>query len=128
MQLANAPLSQRGLMAKLLVNMRNVPEDEAEELRALLDNAGLDYYETPAGPWGSSAAALGLRDEARIGEARRLLDEYQRRRGEQVRRERGGVRTVLDEIRERPLRFVLYLAGAAVVLYFSTVPFVDFGQ
>jgi hypothetical protein len=31
-------------------------------------------------------------------------------------------------IRENPLRFIVYLAAIAVVLYFSTKPFLDIGK
>ena len=40
-------------MAKLLFDLRDVPDDEADDVRALLDAHGLDYYET-------KPAAMGL--------------------------------------------------------------------
>ncbi|MGH8025314.1 MAG: DUF6164 family protein, partial [Pseudoxanthomonas sp.] len=33
-------------MAKLLLNLRNVPDDEADEVRAWLTESGMDFYET----------------------------------------------------------------------------------
>ncbi|HET6397150.1 MAG TPA: DUF6164 family protein, partial [Pseudoxanthomonas sp.] len=41
-------------MPKLLFPLRNVPQEEAAEVRALLDEAGLDWYETRPGPFGIS--------------------------------------------------------------------------
>ncbi|MCX7041690.1 MAG: DUF6164 family protein, partial [Gammaproteobacteria bacterium] len=32
-------------MSKLLLNLRNVPDDEADDVRALLDAHGIAYYE-----------------------------------------------------------------------------------
>ena len=37
-------------------------------------------------------------------------------------------RTLLDVIGEYPLRFVVYLAFIAMVIYFSTRPFMDMGK
>ena len=48
-------------MAKLLFNLRNVPDDEADEVRDLLTAHGVDWYETRPGNWGISTGALGLR-------------------------------------------------------------------
>lgn len=116
------------------MNMRHVPPDEAEDVRRLLEQAGLEYYETPPGPWGISAAALWLVDDTRLGEARTLIDRYQQDRAARARQDRAEARragtapTMLDELLARPLRLILYLAAAAAILYFSTAPFIDFGQ
>ncbi len=44
-------------MARLLFNLRNVPADEADEVRALLRAHGFAFHETPPSPWGISAGA-----------------------------------------------------------------------
>jgi hypothetical protein len=36
-------------MTKLLLNLRNVPDDEADDVRALLDDHDIAYYETSPG-------------------------------------------------------------------------------
>ena len=41
-------------MSKLLFRLRNVPDDEAEEVRQLLEEHGIETYETDAGNWGIS--------------------------------------------------------------------------
>ena len=64
-------------MAVLLFPLRNVPDDEAEEVRALLGTHGIDFYETPASAFGISAGAIWLRDEAQLQVARQLIDDYQ---------------------------------------------------
>ncbi len=120
-------------MAVRLFAMSDVPEDEAEEVRALLTGNGIDFYETPAGNWGISVPAIWLRKEEQQEMARRLLDQYQAERaqrmhGEYLRQvEQGTNRTVGDVIRENPLRFVVYLTAVAVVAYFSIKPFLDIG-
>jgi hypothetical protein len=121
-------------MAARLFSLYNVPDDEAEEVRELLANHEMDFYETPAGNWGVSMPAIWLRDDEQLQEARALIEEYQRKRLARVREEyalmqREGVnRTILDVIKENPLRFVVYLAAIAMVLYFSTQPFMDMGK
>jgi hypothetical protein len=42
-------------MAKLLLNLRNVPDDEADDVRALLDEHDIAYYETSRGARSGSA-------------------------------------------------------------------------
>jgi hypothetical protein len=121
-------------MAVKLFAMNGVPDDEAEEIRELLASNGVDFYETSAGNWGISVAAIWLRDESQHQQARSLIEEYQRERLTRVREEyahmrrEGKHRTVIDVIRENPVRFIVYLAVIAAVAYLSTKPFMDIGK
>ena len=121
-------------MPTRLFAMNGVPDDEAEDVRAVLTDGGIDFYETPAGNWGISSPAIWLNDERQLDQARSLIDAYQRARMVRVREEyaqlekAGERRTVLDVIKGNPLRFILYLAVIAAVVYFSTKPFMDFGK
>jgi Family of unknown function (DUF6164) len=117
----------------LLFSLRGVPEDEAEEVRDLLASNEVNFYETSAGPWGISAPAIWLRDEKEFPRAKSLMDEYQKERftrkraeHQQLKRE-GKRRTLRHVLREDPLRFILYIAMIAAVLYFSIKPFLAFG-
>lgn len=118
-------------MATRLMNLRNVPADELEEIYALLENRGIDVYETSAGNWGLSLPALWLYDDSRLAEARALLDAYAVERQERVQREHaalkaaGKARTFRDIARESPLRFIVYLALAGAAAWFSIVPFLQ---
>ena len=67
-------------MTVLLFALRGVPDDEADEVRELLTEQEIDYYETSAGNWGISMPALWLRDRGQLQEARELLANYQRQR------------------------------------------------
>jgi Family of unknown function (DUF6164) len=117
----------------LVFNLKGVPDDEAEEIRALLSSNSIDYYETPAGNWAASVPAIWLNDERQRPQARLLIDQYQRERAIRAREEyaqlkrEGRHRTIIDLIRENPIRFILYLAAIAAVVYFSTIPFLDIG-
>jgi hypothetical protein len=67
-------------MAILLFSLRGVPDDEAYEVRGLLTEQQIDFYETSAGNWGISMPALWLRDHAQLAQARELLANYQQQR------------------------------------------------
>lgn len=121
-------------MAIKLMSLRNVPPDELDEIYLLLDHNGIDYYETRVSAFGISTPALWLRDESQQTSARQLLDEYALARASAARetlREQqrsGTARTLFDIVRERPLRFVAYLALVIALVYFSTVPFWSFAR
>ena len=121
-------------MAKLLLNYRGVPDDEIEQVRELLQRHGLEVYETKPNRWGISAGGIWIADDARYEEARALLDEYEAKRCESAqaeyrqRLEEGAVPSLLDRIGADPLRFVLYLIAAGLILYFSIKPFLDLGK
>lgn len=118
-------------MAVLLFRLNRVPEDEAAEVRALLDDNAIDYYETDAGRWGISLAAIWLRDEVQLQRARALLDAYQQQRFTRAReayeakRAAGELETLLGRALGNPLRFVLYLAAILLILYLSLIPFIQ---
>ncbi len=118
-------------MAKLLLNLRGVPDEEADEIRGLLDQYRLDYYETPPNRWGITSGGIWLRDPEQHPQARRLLDEYQRQRLARVRaehealRRRGELEGVAQRIRREPVRFALYAAVMGVIIALMTVPFLQ---
>ena len=54
------------------MNLRNVPDDEADGVRELLDGLGVEWYELPPTAFGLSAGSLWIRnddDHARVREA-----------------------------------------------------------
>ena len=117
-----------------LFDLRAVPDDEADEVRALLTNNKIDFYETSAGNWGISVPAIWLHDDTHFELAKQLIVQYQkdrfsRARGEytQLKRE-GKNRTIVDVVREDPVRFVIYLAIALFILVLTVKPFVDIGK
>jgi len=121
-------------MPHLLFRLRNVPEDEAEDIRRLLNEQEIEFYETTSGNWGISMPGIWLKSDERLAEARELIDHYEYERSKRVRSEyaqlhsEGRQRTLFDLISENPLRFILYLAGVLLVLYLSTIPLLNIGQ
>lgn len=116
-------------MAKLLMHLRGVPEDEANEVRELLREHAADFYETPPNRWGLSMGAIWLRDESDYERVCRLLDSYQRQRAERARmalaeQQRTGTQETLISLFLRdPVRNVLYVCLVVVIVYFSITPF-----
>jgi len=72
-------------MSKLLFKLRNVPDDEAIEVRELLDANEIDYFETTPGNWGISMPGLWLSNADDFPRARALLDDYQTARTQRER-------------------------------------------
>jgi len=120
-------------LATLLFRLRHVPEDEAEEVRTLLEQHDIEYYETSAGNWRISMPAIWIRNDDQLELARQLLDQYQETRCRNARsqyeqlRMSGGHRTLWQNFREEPVKVALYLGAAVLVLYLSLHVFLSIG-
>jgi len=116
-------------MPHLLFRLNGVPEDEVIEVRRLLDEHHVEYYETDAGRFGISLAAIWLRDEVDPAYATQLLETYQQQRYREAResyrqqQEEGTAETHLQRFLRQPLRSLLYLAVVLAILYFTLAPF-----
>jgi len=60
--------------------------DEAKEIRDLLDNNQIRYYETPPGNWVFGMAAIWLEDDSQLEKANNLIREYQIQREKNAKR------------------------------------------
>lgn len=113
-------------MAKLLLNLRNVGDDEYADVCSLLDQHGIAWYRTEPSPWGISNGGLWLREDADHSRAKALMAGYQAERGLRIRAERaqalrdGTAETFGSLLRRRPLYVAMVLlamvAAAALVL------------
>ncbi|MBK1700839.1 DUF6164 family protein [Thiococcus pfennigii] len=118
-------------MSKLLMNLRYVTDEEAAEVRELLNRHQIAYYETPPNRWGITVGAIWLEDHGQFPAARRLLDRYQAERGARVRAEheaaraRGELETLAERIRREPARVLFYFAAVAAIAALMTVPFIQ---
>ena len=111
-------------MARLLLNLRDVPEDEADEIRALLDAQAIACYETEPNRWGFSAGGIWLSQDADAERASVLLADYQQQRRRQALAERAGLPRLWTQLREQPLRVFGALLAAAALIALITLPFV----
>ncbi len=112
-------------MAKLLFRLRFVPDDEADDVRQLLDDNDIGWFETSPATGAFPCLESGCRT-ARILNRRdscwttiskpggaRMREEYE------LDRQRGQARTVAQMFLENPLRFVSYIVLIGVVLFLS---------
>lgn len=118
-------------MSVLLFRLRNVPDDEADDIRELLKNKQFEFYETSAGIWGISSAAIWLKNKDELESAKQAIENYQTERGISQRntyeelKKSGNHKTLLDAFKENPLRFLAYLIFVGFILYVSTKPFLS---
>lgn len=117
-------------MARLLLNLRNVPDDEHLEVRELLDENGIDYYETEPSKWMISFGGVWLADEAQAEQAEALMAEYQEQRREREQQryrdqlEAGEQETLGQRFRRKPANFLAVLIGIGAILYLALMPFI----
>src|SRR6187431_2925854 len=117
-------------MAKLLFKLAQVPDDEASEIRALLDEHEIHYYETDAGFFRVGLDAIWLADGAQEEDARELIRAYQAERCVRQQEnyaqlvEAGQVPSVWQNFCAQPIRFVALVLGIIFVAGLTLVPFV----
>jgi uncharacterized protein DUF6164 len=115
-------------MSKLLLNLRDVPDDEADDVRRFLDAGGIGYYETRPSRWGISAGGIWIRDDGDVAEAKRLMAKYQLERQARAREERaeaqrnGTAEAFTDVLRTQPLRVALTVITIVLLLGLLVVP------
>lgn len=115
-------------MSKLLLNLRHVPDDEADDVRGFLEAHRIDFYETRPSLWGISAGGIWVSDDGDIVEAKRLMAEYQRERQRRVRAEQaqaerdGSAERFADVVRAQPLRVALTVVAIALLLGLMALP------
>lgn len=116
-------------LAKQLLNLRNVPDDEADDVRGFLDEHDIEYYETPPNRWGITMGGIWVRHDEDYPRARALMDDYQSERAERARTEfrarqqRGEAETMATVIRDRPVQLLVYglVCVGIVILMFLPV-------
>ncbi len=117
-------------MSKLLLNLRNVPDDEAADVRAMLEEHRIAFHETSPSIWGISAGGIWVSEDADFAEARRAMADYQQRRGDRVREEYAAARragtteTFWMVLRDEPGRVVLTLLAVVFLLGLVALPVV----
>lgn len=118
-------------MAKLIFKLRDVPLDEAQDIRELFEQNEISFYETSAGNWGIGMAGIWLNDDAQYQIASDLVDTYQQQRKLRMQDEyaelehTGNAPTFLSNILKSPLRFFVYIFSIVIILYISVMPFIN---
>ncbi|HDZ39428.1 MAG TPA: hypothetical protein ENH62_14330 [Marinobacter sp.] len=116
-----------------LMNLRHVPDDEAEEIRALFDDHDVRFYETPPSRWGVSMGGFWVHDDDEAQRAKELLQEYQRQRLEsqreayEARRLNGESMGAWQMFRYKPVRTFAACLAIVVMIGLSLLPFIHIG-
>lgn len=112
-------------MARLLFRLRNVPDDEAADVKVLLESNDIEFYETSAGNWGISMPGIWLRHDQDYDLAASLLHHYQNERSQRLRaqyeadRAAGRADTQLTQLQREPLKVIGYFILVAIIIYIS---------
>jgi hypothetical protein len=115
-------------MSKLLMNLRNVPDDEADDVRSMLDEHRIAYYETQPSRWGISFGGIWVTEAADFAEAKRLMAAYQAQRQQRAREDHanakraGTAETFRSVLRAEPARVVLTVLGILFMLALLALP------
>jgi hypothetical protein len=115
-------------MSKLLLNLRYVLDDEIDDVRAMLEEHRIAFYETQPSRWGISHGGIWLSDDDDLPRAKRLMAEYQAGRQARARAEHekakreGTAETFMDVLREQPLRVLLIALAILVLLGLVALP------
>jgi hypothetical protein len=119
-------------MSKLVFRLNNVPETEADLVRELLTEHDFEFYETHAGRWGISVAALWLKNDEDFAAARALIDEFQQQHTLTMRAEydeakkEGRIPTFWQLLRGSPVAFISYWVLILAVAALSIFPIFGF--
>ena len=108
-------------MSKLVFRLNGVEEDEANEVRQALADAGIDYYETHAGRWRISLAAIWIKNNEDYDAARAAIEVSQQERINQARLE--PVPSFWQQSKERPASLLLALIAIGFMLTLMILPF-----
>lgn len=117
-------------MARLLFKLAQVPDDEAQDIRSLLDEHQINYYETDAGFFRVGLDAIWLADGTQEERARELLREYQAERVIRQQQnyaqlvEAGQVPGVWQHFCAQPIRFIASAIAIIFVAGLTLIPFV----
>jgi Family of unknown function (DUF6164) len=116
-------------MSNLLFKLNGVPEDEAEDIRDILESAEIEWYETDSGRWGLGYAAMWTREKEKVDQAKQLIKEYQTERYQNAQSELESLERTgekisrLDFFMQSPIKFALLIIFAGLLGYFTVVPF-----
>ena len=110
------------------MNLHHVPDDEANAVRELLDDARLDWYEIAPNRWGISPGAIWISVNEDYPAAKELLDQFQAKRQREARAEYESARHAKNQaslfaiVRSDPKKFFFALICIALMLGLAALP------
>lgn len=118
-------------MPALVFRLRNVPDDEANAVRSLMEEHHIECYETTAGSWGIAVPGLWVVNTTDTEKARSLIDTYQQERSSSLRSQyqkdlrSGKTPTLLDRVQAQPLQVAGIVVFCLFILYATLNPFLQ---
>ena len=112
-------------MSKLLFRMRHVPEDEARDVRDLLQKITSNFLRLSLVIGVFQFQLSGISRNDQYTEARKIIDLYQTERADKAKKRlldqetKGMKLRVSDVFIQNPLRFMFSLLAIIIVLYIS---------
>jgi len=112
-------------MATLVFRLKYVPDEEADDIRQLLTDHGIEFYETTAGRWQMSMAGLWVKDKAQAERASELIREDQLVRAQSMRPISFGqwILGYLQHARQNPTETLFTFFAITLILGLSVAPF-----
>ena len=116
-------------MAKLLLNLRNVPDDEIADICAFLQEHEIAYYLTAPSFFGVSAGGIWLNEAGQYAHAKSLMASYQAQRQiiqRAARKEalaRGETGGLWFSIKRNPLGMLMSLIVTLFLIALTLLPF-----
>jgi len=118
-------------MAHLLFRLRHVTDEEAMEVRQLLDEHGFDVYETQAGFFRLGVDAIWLRNPAQREQAEHALAAYQSERQANARKAheealaRNEAPTLWRRLLAHPFQDTLVIVAVVLIALLTLLPFIS---
>lgn len=116
-------------MAVLLFRLAQVPDDEASDVRSLLAENDIHFYETDAGFFRVGVEAIWLPTGDQEAEARALILAYQQQRAASQRAsfiqlaEAGSIPSYWQRFSEAPVRMIATYLAVLFVAGLTLIPF-----
>jgi len=116
-------------VSNLIFKLNSVPDDEAEEIRQLLENAEIPFYETDSGRWGLGFAAIWIKEKEFLDQAKQIINDYQQERYQRItsehkaQEEAGEKISRIEFFMQTPIKFSLLIIFAVLLAYFTVAPF-----
>lgn len=115
-------------MSVLIFRLNGVSEEEAADVRELLQQHELSFYESTAGRWGISVAGLWLHDENQKHLARELIDQYQAEREQRFEywwaQQPSFIVSLWRSFLARPIQFLAISVLLLAIIFISLSPFI----
>lgn len=121
-------------MAHLLFRLRHVTDEEAMEVRQLLETHGFDVYETQAGFFRLGVDAIWLRNPAQRDDAETVLAHYQAERQAKARKAhenalaRDEAPTLWRRFVAHPLQVTLVIVAVLMIALLTLLPFIGLAR